>query len=317
MANVYLQCDGKKPCKRCASRIETSECVYEVHIKHAKEELVKQIKELGAREHLSEQILQALSTNEKVPEILDRLKNGDTYEAIVEWLGRSPIADLEALSPRESQISMLDASDHEMGSTNFRWTSVTSDTGILDHLFQLYFTWVHPVHTLFSEGLFVDSYKRQSDLYCSSILVNAICAMACHLHSPSETDEVDFEQLGREFSNDVRQSIDAEDKMITTVQTFAVMFLLGCARGEASRAAPYLKIATDSLPRVPHLEIEGFQEVLRSCASGLRSLNMLVCPGPATSLTLMGSVNGHRLPSKYLQPCCMTHFKALMSPTAI
>jgi hypothetical protein len=273
-----LQCDGKKPCKRCASRIETSECIYEVHIKHAKEELVKQIKELMAQEHLTEQILQALSTGQKVPEVLDRLRNGDTYESIVAWLGRSPTADTALTSPRESQLSVPDPDDDvEMGATAaFRWTSVTSDGAVLDHLFQLYFAWVHPVNTLFSEGHFVDSYKRQSDTYCSSMLVNAICAMACHLHSGSDEDEVDFEQLGREFSEAVKSSLDANSRIISSIQTFAVMFLVSCARGEGLRAGSYLKIATYTLPLVEYLEIDSFQEVLRNSARGIRNLNMLV-----------------------------------------
>jgi hypothetical protein len=226
-----MQCDGKKPCKRCATRVETSECIYEIHIKHAKEELVKQIKDLRAKDHMTEQILQALSTDEKVPEILERLKNGETYESIVEWLGRAPIDDFETLSPRLSQHSTFEASDYEMsGVASTRWTTVTSNTAVLDHLFQLYFAWVHPVHTLFSEGHFVDNYKRQSGNYCSSNLVNAICAMACHLHT-AEGDDLDFDQFGTDFSDAVRSDIDADDKSIATIQAFAVMFLVECARG--------------------------------------------------------------------------------------
>jgi len=232
------------------------------------------------KEHLTEQILQALSTDEQIPEILARLKNGETYESIVTWLGRSPIEALEGFSPRESQsqFSTVDASDHEMGGIAgpFRWTLVTSDTNVLDHLFQLYFAWVHPVHTLFSEGHFVDSYKHQSDIYCSRTLVNAICAMACHLHSATDTDDVDYEQLGREFSDAVRSNIDGEDRRITTIQTFAVMFLVGAARSEGLRASSYLKIATNNLSWMVRLNIEGFQEVWRNTARGLRNLNRLV-----------------------------------------
>lgn len=274
----FSQCDGKKPCKRCASRVETSECIYEVHIKHAKEELVKQIKELKAKDHLTEQILQALSTDEEVHEILERLKNGETYESIVEWLGRSPIEDLEALSPRTSHHSIFEASDHEMGgiSTAFRWTSVTADSAILDHLFQLYFAWVHPVHTLFSEGHFVDSYKRQSESYCSPVLVNALCAMACHLHSVAEADELDFERLGDEFSDAVRQSIDPEDRSVTSIQAFAVMFLVDCSRGKALRASSYLKVASNSLSNSSCQEIDCFAEVWKNTVRGIQNLNMLV-----------------------------------------
>lgn len=209
---------GDVPCRRCATRVETSECIYEVHVKHAKEEQVNQIKDLRAEDHMTEQILQALTTDEKAPEILDRLKNGDTYESIVAWLGRALMEDFETLSPKLSQHSTSDTSDHEVGgvsSTNVKCTSVTSNTAVLGHLFQLYFAWVHPVHTLFSEGHFLD--RRQSEKYCSSNLVNAICAMACHLHSTADGDDFDFDQLGTEFSDAVRSDIHAGDQSITTI----------------------------------------------------------------------------------------------------
>ena len=271
-----MQCDGKKPCKRCATRVETSECIYEIHIKHAKEELVKQIKDLRAKDHMTEQILQALSTDEKVPEILERLKNGETYESIVEWLGRAPIDDFETLSPRLSQHSTFEASDYEMsGVASTRWTTVTSNTAVLDHLFQLYFAWVHPVHTLFSEGHFVDNYKRQSGNYCSSNLVNAICAMACHLHT-AEGDDLDFDQFGTDFSDAVRSDIDADDKSIATIQAFAVMFLVDCARGNGLRASSYLQVATSSLSSVDCHQNEWFAEVWKNTVRGVRNLNVSV-----------------------------------------
>jgi len=126
----------------------------------------------------------------------------------VEWLGRSPMDEVETFSPRESQHSTLEASDHEMGglgSTSLWWTAVTSDAAILEHLFRLYFTWVHPVHTLFNEHRFADSYRRHSEDYCSPVLVNALCAMACHLNLMANEDEVDFEQLGLEFSDAAKE----------------------------------------------------------------------------------------------------------------
>jgi hypothetical protein len=246
---------------------------------------------------MTEQILHAISTDEKVPEILERLKSGETYESIVEWLGRSPVDDFETLSPKESQHSTFEASDHEMGgvpSTSFKWTSVTSNTAVLDHLFQLFFAWVHPVHTLFSEGHFVDSYKRQSDNYCSSDLVNAICAMACHLHSVADGDEVDFEQLGTEFSDAVRSDINADDKSITTIQAFAVMFLVDCARANGLRASSYLRVASSSLSSVDYHQNEGFAEVWKTTVRGVRNLNVSVRGKPFLLFPLMNSVNGRR-----------------------
>ncbi|KAH6716646.1 hypothetical protein BKA61DRAFT_476595 [Leptodontidium sp. MPI-SDFR-AT-0119] len=271
------KCDGNKPCKRCATRFETSDCIYEIHIKHAKEELVKQIKELRAKDHITEQILQALSTNEKVPDILERLRNGETYDSIVEWLGRSPMVDFETLSPRESHHSTYEASDHEMGgvgASNSPWTKVTTDTAILNHLFQLYFAWIHPVHTLFSERRFVNDYLHRLESYCSSVLVNSVCAMACSLHSAEDGDEVDYARLGAEFSDAARRNLESDDSRLPTIQAFAVMHLVDCARGNALRAAAYLRISTLSLPRATFQENDGFAESWKVTVRGIRNLNI-------------------------------------------
>lgn len=228
---------------------------------------------------MTEQILQALSTDEKVPEILEKLRNGEPYDSIVEWLGRTPMGEIDTMSPRESHVSIHDSSDHEMGgttSTNVTWTSVTFDHTILDHLFQLYFAWVHPVHTLFHEGHFVDSYKRQSAGYCSPVLVNAICAMACHLHTVTDGDDIDFEQLGMDFSDAVGLEIDAEDMSITTIQAFAISFLVDCARSNALRASSYLRIASSSLATVDYQSGEGFAEVWKDTVRGVCSLSVSV-----------------------------------------
>jgi hypothetical protein len=100
--------------------------------------------------------------------------------------------------------------------------------------------------------------------------------MACHLHSVAEGDEVDFEQLGGEFSDTVRGSIDAGDKSITTIQAFAVMFLVDCARADGLHASAYLRLATKSLSSVAYQESEGFAEVWKNTVRGVRNLNVLV-----------------------------------------
>lgn len=239
---------------------------------------MKQIKELEAKDNLTQQILRALSNDQHVPEILHRLQNGETYESIVEWL--APSDNYDSHSPTESQHSAFDASNHEVAgmSSNFHWTSVTSDPVILDHLFQLYFAWIHPVHTLFSEGHFVNSFRYNSKLFCSPVLVNAMCALACHLHANADTDEI--EQLGLSFSDAARAEIEPDDGCLTTIQALAVMFLVDFARGHSLRASSYLNVASRSLSNVRILPEDGFLEVFRDTTQGLRSLNMYVCLWP-------------------------------------
>jgi hypothetical protein len=258
--------------------VETSPCLYEVHIKHAKEELVKQIKELEAKDNLTQQILRSLSADQHVPEIVQRLQSGETYENIVEWL--APTDGYEAHSPTGSQHSTFEPSNHEMTgvSPDFQWTVVTSDSVILDHLFQLYFAWIHPVHTLFSEGYFVNSFRLNLNLYCSSVLVNAMCALACHLHTNADSEEV--EQLGTNFADAARSEIDPDNGCLTTVQALAVMFLVDCARGRGLRAASYLTVASSMLSNLEILEETGFSEVLKDTMRGLRNLNVYVRHNP-------------------------------------
>lgn len=156
------------------------------------------------------------------------------------------------------------------------------------------------MHTLFSEGHFVDSYQRQSGSYCSSVLVNAICAMACHLHTVVESDEVDFEQLAGEFDDAVRQTINPSDRSITTIQTFAVIFLVDCARAKGLRGVLYLQIATANLSDVTYQEIDGFADVWKNTIRGIRNLNMLVIDAADRPRSLTYPASGRRSLFRYL-----------------
>ncbi|KFZ22977.1 hypothetical protein V502_02544, partial [Pseudogymnoascus sp. VKM F-4520 (FW-2644)] len=244
------KCDGNKPCSRCTTRAETTPCAYEVHIKHAKEELMKQIHELHAKNKLNERVIKALQSGDKAPDILRALSSGDSLESIVESLGRQPVEEQDNVSPKGSPTSIVGGSEHEPRTqilSGFAWTIVTHEPTVLDHLFQLYFAWVHPISTLFSEAHFVESYKGQNSRHCSSPLVNAMCALACHFHTQSEESELDSDQLGIQFSEAFLTGFDPHDKSITSIQAAAVMFLVELGRGFGLRASSYLRLATESI----------------------------------------------------------------------
>lgn len=241
---------------------------------------MEQLRESKATSQLKDDILEAVCSGEKIFEIQERLRKNESYESIAEWLGKHPAPRRETLSPRVSHHSYYEASDHdhEMGGVSpkrFRWTTVTEDTGTLDHLFQLYFAWVHPVHTLFDERRFVQSYKGlQEDNFCSSVLVNAICAMACHLNS---SDGEELEHLKDDFSEATRAALDGADSKVTMVQAFAVMFLVDCARANVLRAEAYLRVATRGLTKAARLKkSEQFEQTWRSTVCGIRNLNVSV-----------------------------------------
>ena len=158
------------------------------------------------------------------------------------------------------------------------WTTVTHDKATLDHLFQLYFAWVHPVSTLFSEGHFVDSYKYkgQTQRHCSSPLVNAMCALACHFHTQSEDSDFDPDQLGVHFSEAFLSGFEPHDKSITTIQAAAVMFLVELGRGFGLRASSYLRVATESIAELSGSSNDELPSVLKKTLQGIRCLNVLV-----------------------------------------
>jgi hypothetical protein len=110
----------------------------------------------------------------------------------------------------------------------------------------------------------------------------------------ADGDEVDFEQLGTEFSDAVRSDINADDKSITTIQAFAVMFLVDCARANGLRASSYLRVASSSLSSVDYHQNEGFAEVWKTTVRGVRNLNVSVRGKPFLLFPLMNSVNGRR-----------------------
>jgi hypothetical protein len=254
-------------------------CVYEVHSKHAKEELMKQMHELRAKNNLNERVIKALQSGDKAPDILRALSSGDSLESIVHSLGSQPVEEQDNISPKGSPTSIVGGSEHEPRTpirSGFAWTSVTHESTVLDHLFQLYFAWVHPTSTLFSKAHFVQSYKGQNSRHCSSQLVNAMCALACHFHTQSEESELDSDQLGVQFSEAFLTGFDPDDISITSIQAAAVMFLVELGRGFGLRGSSYLRLATESIAELSASSNEELPCVLKKTVQGIRCLNVSV-----------------------------------------
>ncbi|KAF2086168.1 hypothetical protein K490DRAFT_44859, partial [Saccharata proteae CBS 121410] len=106
------------------------------------------------------------------------------------------------------------------------WTSVTSDNDFIEHLLRLYFTWCHPVHPLFSETHFYEGYRRADTRYCSSILLNAILAFACHYSDRPEarTDPLSARTAGDQFFAEAKALMNEDERpFLTTIQANAIM----------------------------------------------------------------------------------------------
>ena len=229
-----------------------------------------------------EQIVQSIKDDDQGPEIISRLKRGQPHQAIAAWL-RQPSEDGESkqgLSERtRSQLSQAIEQYHKSLVENHDprfWTSTTQDPQLIEHLIKLYLTWIHPVHMLFDERHFLSSFRQCMDVYCSSALVNTICAMSCHLlhsvESGSERTRAATEKLRRDFLKEAQRLLEtAERNKMTTVQSYAIMFLTEFSSGHGLIAASHLRLATETLVDKQHSEQS--EESERVAAWGILTLH--------------------------------------------
>lgn len=311
--------------------------MYEPHTKTHKNDLLREIEAMRAEhaglqdEHFELQestrdlekmnqyqsvILDILTNNGHVEEVISRLRTGETQDSIAEWLqGRPELSHFmrDTTGSERSFIAvvqrvekMYNGSDKsEDPHAPRQWTRVTNSQVLIRHLFELYFTWVHPVHMLFGEVDFLKSYRDGDEDYCSDALVNAVCAMACHLlDSPApgliSRDARDRSNLRDGFMTEARILLKPGKELpMTSIQAFAVMYLAELSAGKARNASSYLRCAADNLS-LPRDSSEHAEESLQLSAWGIHTLNtfVVVLVNVESFLRLTLVVLGPESPSK-------------------
>ena len=256
-----------------------------------KQNMIHKIHQLESSYSYIEQILHAISSDENGEDIISRLRNGQSYQSIAESLGNSSLgslAGLPDLSPNSQRNFSMAIRDYDTDvsierrmktapSTGDEWTTVTTDHALLNHLLTLYFTWVHPVHMLFSRPHFMASYINRVDLYCTSALVNAICGMACHLFDTSPdagfATDLDPADLREKFMNEARTLVrDAPPNKLAIIQTYAVMFLAELSSGKGANSASYVRLAADSIEQ--RMESEYSSQAVEMTRWGIYALSV-------------------------------------------
>ncbi|KAK3171277.1 hypothetical protein OEA41_003361 [Lepraria neglecta] len=222
------------------------------------------LREEGAYQRI---ILQTIGSNGHDREIIKKLRAGESHQSIADWLvHRNP--DLGTLGAEssthrelvdivkifEAQCQGDDGLERFSPETSLelRWTKVCTSQKLVGHLFDLYFTWVHPVHMLFNEMDFKVEFRHDLDTYCSPSLVNAICAMACHLldgeNARDRRNVVDSATLRDGFMAEARTTLTPENfHHMTSIQSFAIMYLVELSSGKARSAVGYLRSAVENL----------------------------------------------------------------------
>ncbi|KAK6586812.1 hypothetical protein PZA11_000102 [Diplocarpon coronariae] len=168
-----------------------------------------------------------------------RLENGS-----VRFLGGT--SNLIYLDPTEDDegmtgVEVIQQQDDPLTS----WSRVTTDTEIIVHLINMYFTWHYPYFTTLSKSLFYRDFllgKPQGSpkrtVHCSSLLVNAMLALGCHFtNSPKGcADPSHPTTKGDAFFAEAKRLIVENDEFekpkLTTIQALCLMSVreAGCGR---------------------------------------------------------------------------------------
>ena len=122
------------------------------------------------------------------------------------------------------------------------WFRHPQDAEFIEHLLNLYFSWVHPFHHFFSRELFIRDLEQGRTDYCSAMLVNAVMAMACH-YSDRPNARLDPNQpitAGDIFFAEARRLLEQDERScLTTVQALGVMAIRECSHGRDSDGYKY------------------------------------------------------------------------------
>lgn len=218
--------------------------------------LQEQNASLDADFALSDQILESLKEDGHSIEIIHRLKRGESARSIARWLGR-PLrgsgADLSPGAESRIDLAMQDYREQMVRRNDPRyWTSAISDPGLIEHLLQLYLTWIHPMHMLFDENHFLDSLRHCVDVYCSTSLVNAVCAMACHLWHPRNVDSREASKrvgmLRARLLTEAKTLLkDVDNSKMTNIQSHSIISLAEIGSGLGLMAGTRLRLAAEAL----------------------------------------------------------------------
>jgi hypothetical protein len=255
-------------------------------VKTAKEELIRKVKQLEQSNALQKRDHEQLKgehaqLQEKVRTFVEHMKEGapEPYQDLIDTINQpslfaakqGSVGSAESIDNGVYTASEVDMeSDEDLAHT--RWTTVTNDAALVDHLMLLYFTWVHPVHMLFHESRFVSSLKANNLTYCTPSLVNAICAMGCCFMADEQGNNQEAIKYRERFVRQAHIELKNEGEMIPASSVaYAIIFLVELSAGQARTAISHLRLAVESLRQVDRSSWS--EEAFEITSFGLHTLN--------------------------------------------
>lgn len=123
------------------------------------------------------------------------------------------------------------------------WFQTPADPEFIEHLLELYFTWIHPFHQLFSRDLFSTDFRQGQGGHCSALLANVIAAFACHYSDrlAARADPDDPKSAGDHFFTEAKRLLELQEQpSLTMVQALAIMSFREESCGRGSNGYQYM-----------------------------------------------------------------------------
>lgn len=109
-----------------------------------------------------------------------------------------------------------------------KWTEITTDDALVEHLVSLYFCWEYPTFASLSKEHFLLDYNSGRRRFCSSLLVNVILSMGATLSDFKDVRSIpdDPSTAGDSFFMEAKRLLSQEDiPCVTTIQALNLMAL--------------------------------------------------------------------------------------------
>ena len=270
VADWSLKCDGEQPtCSTCTAVYKTP-CFFDSDSDHKrKSALNKDIATLKGEKESLIAIIKAIKSypDAEVAGIVQLIRTNENLDVIAEELRKNAtLPDISDISLRGESNQFIGRAAFEGGtirayglSSNLGlasqqetrptqlthpedWTLVTREESFIQILLKMYFTWVHPFYCFSSEKLFLNDMKNNQTGHCSSLLVNAILALACHYSDRPEaiSNPHDRNTAGDHFFAEAVRILNQHDTAdLTTVQALALMGLREASVGRPNSGFRY------------------------------------------------------------------------------
>lgn len=120
------------------------------------------------------------------------------------------------------------------------WTTVTKDSGLVEHLLSLYFCWEYPTFASLNKEHFLKDFAKGQARFCSSMLVNALLALGCRFSTKPNTraNPNDHHTSGDHFFKECQRLYYQEDNhhKLTTIQALGIMSIREASCGRDSES---------------------------------------------------------------------------------